>query len=776
MSGGSIARPARQLFGWQMIAILWFVAAESMVAAQPPEAEDPFNAAMADDSPTAEGSETPGQADDQQPKNGAAEPPEELDPMVRAILDLKASTPDQWIRSAKAMLDVGRPDLARTFLKQLLDAQPDPQQLVRLQQRFGSPLFLSFSSNGELQPEGASVADAVLTAADQARRDKTRLGELVAQLTAADASQRRGAIAALLRAGDVAVAPLVQVLADPGRTQEQAAVQQVLVTMGDEAVAPLLAGLDSTNIELRRHLIAILGKIGAKQAVATLLTPAFDQTAERPDRDAARQALEDILGGLPERAEAVDFLQQQLDRHWATAEALPYGDSDPVPVWTWNDEQRISELRLATAYDAVMQRIARTADGLASIAPSREDYRGMALATKLELSQRLVGLDQQLPANRVDYLVGDRSLDQLEQVLSIARKRQLPGAAIAAIGVLGQRGDDQILAGDMGQPSELTLGLLSPYRRVRHATAVAIMKLDPQMPYPGCSHLPRVLAYLAGSAGKHQVLVAHPRTRDSQTLAGLLSVAGFVTVTANTGQEAITAATASPDLVFAVISDRIERPQQTELLQLLRRDIRTAKLAVGLTYRALNQDRIQRVAERDPLTLAFPFPRSEPDVIRDASRLMALARPRVVPSTESIRQASFALDALARLAKEPDKYDFYNVMEWQAEVEEALTTRHLSTQAAQVLGLLGSPDAQQVLVDFASDLTRPLPARQAAAKAFGVAVKRHHLMLTRDQIMRQYLRYNQSEKSGVETQQVLASILDSIEASGGEPPAVPHED
>jgi len=88
----------------------------------------------------------------------------------------------------------------------------------------------------------------------------------------------------------------------------------------------------------------------------------------------------------------------------------------------------------------------------------------------------------------------------------------------------------------------------------------------------------------------------------------------------------------------------------------------------------------------------------------------------------------------------------------------------LAVAAAPLLGKIGSPAVQRALVDTASQNARPLPVRQAAAAAFTTAVAERGLLLSREEILRQYERYNQSELLARSTQKLLASILDTIEA------------
>ena len=95
---------------------------------------------------------------------------------------------------------------------------------------------------------------------------------------------------------------------------------------------------------------------------------------------------------------------------------------------------------------------------------------------------------------------------------------------------------------------------------------------------------------------------------------------------------------------------------------------------------------------------------------------------------------------------------------------KALYVPELAERATVLAGRLGLPAAQGALVDLASRETAPIALRRAAATALGHSIERHGILLTTDEILRQYDRYNASGTRDVATQQVLALILDYIEA------------
>ena len=83
------------------------------------------------------------------------------------------------------------------------------------------------------------------------------------------------------------------------------------------------------------------------------------------------------------------------------------------------------------------------------------------------------------------------------------------------------------------------------------------------------------------------------------------------------------------------------------------------------------------------------------------------------------------------------------------------------------LALVGTPESQKSLADFASQSSIPIAARQQAAAAFQRSIARSGILLTEEEILRQYDRYNASATADAGTQQVLGSLLDALESVRG---------
>jgi hypothetical protein len=126
-------------------------------------------------------------------------------------------------------------------------------------------------------------------------------------------------------------------------------------------------------------------------------------------------------------------------------------------------------------------------------------------------------------------------------------------------------------------------------------------------------------------------------------------------------------------------------------------------------------------------------------------------------------QSVESLAWLARLAL--GQRPFYKIRRSEPVIEAALYNPAASAPAIAALAQLSSPQAQQALVNLASQPVVPIVSRSAAADAFRMNVGLHGVLLTSDEILTQYDRYNASESADADTQRVLGSILDTIEAA-----------
>jgi CheY-like chemotaxis protein len=684
-------------------------------------------------------------------------------PVIRSIIEANPTTPKEIVRAVVVLVDLHRPELARPLLNKLMESKPDTNTLLSLAHDFDSATFIKLAGQESLTPEGGQLADAVLSAAQAARTDPALLKQLVSQLVAKDENTRQDAVIGLYKARGAAVAPLVRALIDPARAREHKAVRSMLVRLGGDSVGPLVAMLESHDAVARLQAAQVLGRLKAKPAIQALLVPAVASTSSPELKAAAGQALLDTLGRIPTEPEAAELLSHEAR---AALEKVKLLRADPQPgveQWRWDEKLGQSILTQIPPADAAASDAARLA-GDAYVLTADTQSRRLFILAQLTAAKLLGGLDHPLAKGEgtVYAQVAAFGPRLVEEVLLTALTEGNATAATAAAEILGDIGQEEILHRSGAALSPLAEAARSGDRRLRFAAIDAILKLKPTRPFAGAGEIPQNLAFFAGTAGFRRAIVAHPRTEKGQQLVGLLSGLDYEADSVSTSRQFMMAATQSPDYELALVDVSLGDPGADDLLARLRRDPRTTDLPIGLVAPANKWSDAERVAQSLPQVTAIPPVRTEAALKFQMARILERAGRDLVTFPERQAQAAVALGWLARLSD--DKQRPFDLQAVEPAVARALYVPALSRQAALVLSNLPSAAAQASLVDLAGRNVLPIAARQAAATAFGRSVRLHGVLLTSGQIIEQYNRYNASRTLDQDTQQVLASLLDAIEA------------
>ena len=708
-----------------------------------------------------------------QPKQEPVVPPpfpdlgvsESENPAVSAILLTRPSTPTEMARAASILADLERPDLAKSFLQRILAAKLSTEQLAALADEFGSAMFVRMASREDLAPEARTLADAVLKAVAQVRRDPQRIAARIKQLSDPSSDVRYRAMNELRESQGAGVAQMVAVLADPARAAEHPNLRVALVRIGRDAVGPLTAMLQADSPRLAAEAARSLALLGARGTLFYLLAPYASPESPPEVRAAAKEALEQLTGATPAPHEAAELLAEHARRHFERQEPVREHSPGQVEIWGWDARTQQPAARLYTTDDAMLALAARFAREAFSIARDDEAIRVLYLATALEQARYAEGLDRPLrqgthPPMSVAATLGP---EVVEDVLRYAVQTGHAPAATAAARLLGDIGRPEPLLFQGTDPSPLVLATRHPDRRLRLAAAESILKLMPVGAFPGSSYLPEALHFFAATGGRPRVLVAGPSTAESRRVGGYLAAMGYEIDTATSGNDLIRAALASPDYELILIDSQLLNPTVDFVLQQIRRDNRTALLPVGVLAREQWTERARHLVRHDPLAMALPRPHSQESVQWQVEQLLALRGRDRVAFAERQRHAALAMELLGMLTADETQHQIFNLQGAEQSALAALYVPQFTAAAVRVLGNLGTAGAQTALVDLASRNVQPLENRQAALDAFSTAVEKNGILLTTDQILRQYERYNQSAALDPASQQVLGSILDCLE-------------
>jgi CheY-like chemotaxis protein len=688
-------------------------------------------------------------------------PPE--DPVVTALLTSNPTTPSDIFRTAQLLLDAGRPELAKRFLQKLLDAKLDDDQWTALVNEFHTPTLTDLAARTELRPQSEQLIHAALSAVNRRLLDPARLAAEIKQLQDPSPEVRAKALESLQGAHGVGMNALIAVLADPQRAAEHAAVRAALVAMRGDAIDPLADILDRAEPELIIQAIETLAQMRATQATAYLLVPALSDRSDPRVRAAARGAVVELLGRLPNKAWAAQQLDDLARRYFAGKQSMRVDVDGRATLWTWDAEKRQCVPRNCAPDDAARAVAARLARAARSLASDNFKVQVLSLATALDQIVYDRGLDKRLDFNDPAIReIAALNPSIIEAVLAFCLAERHPAAARAAAEILGRTGTAQSLLRGGSEPSPLVRAARSPDRRLRMAALDSIAALQPQSPFAGSSQVMESLGYLAASSGGRRALAVSPIPGTLEEWIGVLKFRNIACDLAASGREAVSMALHGPDYELVVIDMATQSPPAEEIVQEIRQDYRTASLRIALVARAGFLKRAERIAEEDPLSIAFSQPLDAAAARWQLSKLMELTPPEFVGFSERQNMAVRALDCLAKLASTSGElYDMHRV---QDAVLTGLLVPRLSSHAVAVLANLGTSASQKALVDLASRSANPLELRSSAAKALDFNVQRFGLLLNQDAIREQYVRYNKSSSQDAATQQVLASTLNTIES------------
>jgi CheY-like chemotaxis protein len=673
----------------------------------------------------------------------------ETNPAVRAALELPRTEPKHYVSAILALVDLGRPELAAPILKELQGLNLSDDQRAQLVNEFGSHRMLQLSLAAALAPAGQQFADACMAAAATQARDPQRLARLVTDLTNPSAEVRHAATVDLAAAGQDGANAALIALASETDPQRRSAISTAVVRMDGIAARPLMAMLTTNDPALKFDVMRILTSLQVAQAL-----PLIEAEQSGP--------------GSPFAARSEQMLLDALRSTRQHVPAFPSDENDHSELWQWDDATKQLSLMKLPADEVQTIWAARLALALAQLRPENAAYRRQALVLGLEAATLFAQEAQdpaapKLAANpQFEQLVAAADATTLNNVLVDSLKGNYANAAIVASKLLAKRGDPGVLLYATPQPAPLAEALVYPDRRVRYAALSAIMALNPPSAFPGASRVPETLGFFATSASGRRAVVAMPIADQATTLAGQLTKFGIDAQPATRGAAAVRLATQSADLDMVLVDVDIDAPGVRDVVFSLRSSPATGQVPIGLLATSERMEAAKQIAAEHENVIAFVRPQNDEGVTRIIEQLGQLsAREQISPQDRAAMGAQ-ALTWLGELLAR--NQTFYDLRRQSPVIEAALYQPDLAQRAIGALALLGTPEGQRALLDYASRSSVPLDSRQQAAAAFQKSVARSGILLTEEEILRQYDRYNASSTADADTQKVLGTILDTLES------------
>ncbi|WDI44826.1 hypothetical protein [Bremerella sp. P1] len=694
----------------------------------------------------------------QQPEQPAPEAPVDT-AAIQAIKESNPTTAEQLINAAILSVDLGRADLAKAYLNKLIQNDPPEDEVLAAQQKLGTGRIFRLQSIDALQPEGAKAATLLLTKLDTYFKDPQRLGQLVDQLIDKDEVTRKKAVQQLKNAGADAANPLFAALADPSREAVRPAAKKMLVLLDRPIRDPLLAALDSSDPLLVAELVDVARQLDLTQATQFLVGP-YVLTDDDQLRSAIGEYLDATVKSRPSESDVKTYLIKRVKMYLGDGPMFTVNEEGLVELWTWDAAKKQVVMTPVPPADAEVITAGQLLRDLYALDQTNAEVQVQAALAAMQRMGVLGESDAELKK-----LVDQHGVELLQAALTKALEdRKFSQAAVVACEQIGATKNADLLIAVEGKLSPLALALQSPVYRIRRAAAKAILTIDPKTPYAGSAELLDTLGFMAAAQGKRNILLGELHQQNAQRMAGLLAELQLEPLVTPGGREFFKQAYSSPDVEAIFISKPLALPAMMESVQILRKDRRTADLPIGIIAPIGEVVHYQLRTKDDPLTVVMIRPNDVEGFVFQLQQLYLAQGRLLVPADEREADAEFAIAEISRMLDASDEYDFYDFLKVEEIGVRRLVDQSVTANVANLLGKLGTPAAQTALVDYASDPFNPAALRQACADALKSAIERRGILLTKDQIVAQYDRYNASEELDPETQAVLGKILDIIEA------------
>jgi len=694
---------------------------------------------------------------------------EEKDPVVLTIRESKPQTPQELVRAIQVMMNIKRVDEAKKYLGRLVSRNLNPSQLAALQRKFGTGFFFKLQRDAGMAPEGEQFAKAVIKSSYEAARDPARLQQLISQLTDPSSDVRSKALVELQEGRTPAVKALIAAMwkaASGGQQQAptRAALRSALVYLKKSSEQPLLASLSATNPIFLAEVIQVLEQIRSRDSVPLMLYAATSPKSTARLREVSQKALVTLIGGRVRLGQAKRFLDRQAVKAFRASLPGPRSTANGTQVsWEWVAASNSLNVHPFEAKRVVAMVAAnRLARDAYRLAPTEKHHKKLYAATLLELAKLRVGLDGKLPRGAGTPFAEAAAMgvetvtEALQYCLAL---RHIPGA-LAATEVLGAIGKEDLLYTKRGSSSPLSNVVQDKDRRLRYQGAISIAQINPQESFVGASRVTDVLKTLIGTKGVRRALVAHPKLARAQTLVGMLNELGYVADKATSSRMLHRIATREQDYDLILVSDKLDHPRVGELAQMIRQDIRTASIPVGILARQSTYRRLEIKTEKDRLTQVISQPNTVKSMQQEVQLLLRVAGRNRISPDERILQATDALNVVAMLVKSNSQV--FHLRRLEPAVVQALYVPQLCKTSAAILGTWATPEAQRALLTVATDENRALLDRQAAGAAFAAAVKKRGLVVTSSDLAVAYRRIQRTTKLDPLRQQVVKQVMSAI--------------
>ncbi len=641
---------------------------------------------------------------------------------------------------------IDNPEMAGQWGQALLDKGISPQDFVNLvdSSRGGYTKFERAIIQGLRYRELEETAGKLLRLYEDGKRAVVRDPEAIAKsISHLSGTQRARSYARerLKAAGEYALPQLLRALIQRDNGIVQAEVRTLLVDMGRQSIVPLTTALPELDPVSQETVISVLRDIPYTASV-----PALYDVRSSTQSDAVRTAAENAIrkiasvvnddAPLSSRYETLagDYYTESLsltsfpgepNQLWWTYDPGAGLLFDPIDTSVFHEAMAMRYAERALRLDSanagaislwLASNFSREIDGPADYAnpaygPDRRDAMYYAVAAGNGPSQRVLGL----------------ALDTNDT--SLARR------AIAAIEQTA--GGSQLWSG--GDRRSLLEAIRYPSRRVQYEAAIALGAAGPRESFDGSDRVVPLLGSAIRDAGARYAVVIAASPEQQTTLSDTLRARGYQDVRPATQIADLEQAIADMPGVDLIVTDLTTNGTEAVIAETRGRAKLRATPILAFASSAGYQELSQKYSD-DPTVRVARIGMNQSEIGEAADQLLDRAIGGAINEDEAMAYKTRAIAVLRDLAVSGNSV--LKVADAAGPLVTALSDNSgdVREQIAEVLSFVGTPAAQQSLMDAAmaasgEERVALLGKVTGSAKRNGNLLETRHVTALRDLVV-----------------------------------------
>jgi hypothetical protein len=658
-------------------------------------------------------------------------------------LPVEPKTPEQLFDAVLLTLQLNRPDVARRYLDAFVAAGPSDEFLLQLRNRYGTATFMQLARTKELQPTSQDLMDRIRQAALARINDAAVIDGLIDQLSGTARDRQQGLLE-LKHLRQYAVTHLLRrVLSDERPIPTELAVS-TLVEIGDDALMPLTGALRSAPESIRGLATDALGRIGGKEAELALWGPAFSPDSPEAVRQQAVRALATILTGNASHLDRVssfgiaERLRKEAEVYFTHAKPLPKGDDGLVGIWTWDAATNLlveTRTEPPKADLFIAEQFARESLELSG---TQREPQVLLMAILLARDVEAAGWDNPPPegpgtAHNLLLAAGPELADEvLHRTLPLHQH----AASLQALRVLEQNGSrKQLDAVVKGRKPPVLEALASTEPRIQFAAAEAILRWEPDQPFPNSRLVVDILARTLAGDSRPDSVVIDPNSARGTLVGDYLNTLGYDPRISRTGADGFQQAATHGDVAIAVVHLNAIRPELSQTVANLRADSRTASLPIAIYGPVGMQNRVEHLTGHYPLVAYIEESNNAAEIMKQVRPLMAQVTPPRLTEPQRMAQRKSAAMWLERIAT-GQRTKLFDLSAAEKVLADNANDPDVGPACIVAIGAIATPTAQQRLLDTAVGDSIEPSLRISAARQLAFHIQRFGLLVSNDDVAR----------------------------------------